>query len=129
LFMAGTSLGLMGLVYYERFLSGAKKARRGPGTVALGDLPRTGLFGSQSPARQLAFLIAIGIGLHNFAEGLAIGSAAAGGEIALATLLVVGFALHNATEGFGITAPLCADRAEGEPRPSWGSLLLRLLLS
>jgi ZIP family zinc transporter len=68
-------------------------------------------------------MIAIGIGLHNFAEGLAIGSAAGSGEIALATVLVVGFALHNATEGFGIVAPLAADREQGEPRPSWGSLL------
>src|SRR5674536_226837 len=62
-----------------------------------------------SPARRLALLIAVGIGLHNFAEGLAIGQSAASGEIALATLLVVGFGLHNATEGFGIVAPLAAD--------------------
>jgi ZIP family zinc transporter len=125
LFTVGTVVGLMSLVYYERFLSRSKKDLSfGPGAVAVGDLPArrfsvTGL----TPARRLAFLIAVGIGLHNFAEGLAIGSAAAGGEIALATLLVVGFALHNATEGFGITAPLCADRAAGEPKPSWGSLL------
>ena len=123
LFVAGTVLGLMSLVYYERFLSRAKNDRTGPGTVAVGEIPRSGLIAGLSPARRLAFLIAVGIGLHNFAEGLAIGSAAAGGEIALATLLVVGFALHNATEGFGITAPLCADRAEGEARPSWGFLL------
>jgi ZIP family zinc transporter len=79
-----------------------------------------------SPARRLALLIAVGIGLHNFAEGLAIGQSAAGGEIALATLLVIGFALHNATEGFGITAPLAGDvDADGTPRrPSWGFLLL-----
>ena len=50
-------------------------------------------------------LIAIGIGLHNFGEGLAIGGSPARGDISLATLLVVGFALHNATEGFGIVAP------------------------
>ena len=62
-----------------------------------------------SPARQLALLIAVGIGLHNFAEGLAIGQAAANSEIALATLLVIGFALHNATEGFGIVAPLAGE--------------------
>jgi ZIP family zinc transporter len=68
-----------------------------------------------SPARQLALLIAVGIGLHNFGEGLAIGNAAGSGAISLATLLVIGFALHNATEGFGIIAPLT-----GEPtRPSW----------
>jgi ZIP family zinc transporter len=73
----------------------------------------------------LALLIAVGIGLHNFAEGLAIGQSAAAGQIALATLLVIGFALHNATEGFGITAPLAGDiDLDGLPRrPSWGLLL------
>ena len=57
--------------------------------------------------------IAAAIGLHNFAEGLAIGVSAGTGEIALATVLVIGFALHNATEGFGIIGPL------GDVRPSW----------
>ncbi len=125
LFLVGITVGLMSLVYYERFLGRARRTRSdGPGTLAVGDL-RTGRFSivGPTPARRLAFLIAVGIGLHNFAEGLAIGSAAASNEIALATLLVVGFALHNATEGFGITAPLCADRADGEARPSWGTLL------
>ena len=70
------------------------------------------------PARQLALLIAVGIGLHNFAEGLAIGQSAAGGEIALATLLVIGFALHNATEGFGIVAPLAGDETPTDPAPA-----------
>jgi ZIP family zinc transporter len=125
LFVGGTTVGLMSLVYYERFMARARTPRRtGPGTVALGEIPSTRVrLTGLTPARRLAFLIAVGIGLHNFAEGLAIGSAAAGGEIALATLLVVGFALHNATEGFGITAPLAADRADGEGKPSWGSLL------
>jgi zinc transporter ZupT len=59
----------------------------------------------------LAVLIAIGIGLHNFGEGLAIGSAFALGELALGTLLIVGFTLHNTTEGLAIVAPL-ARRAE-----------------
>ena len=68
-----------------------------------------------TPARWLALLIATGIGLHNFSEGLAIGQAAAPGEISLALVLVIGFGLHNATEGFGIVAPLSGD-AE---RPSW----------
>ena len=68
----------------------------------------------------------MGIGLHNFAEGLAIGQSAASGEIALATLLVVGFALHNATEGFGIVGPLAGDRDEDGTaiRPSWRFLLM-----
>ena len=57
--------------------------------------------------------IAVAIGLHNFAEGLAIGVSAQAGEIALATVLIIGFALHNATEGFGIVGPL------GGVRPSW----------
>ena len=54
----------------------------------------------------LASIIAIGIGAHNFAEGLAIGASAASGNTAIAVGLIVGFALHNATEGFGIAAPL-----------------------
>jgi ZIP family zinc transporter len=72
---------------------------------------------------RTALLIAIGIGLHNFAEGLAIGQSAARGEAALATVLVVGFALHNATEGFGIVAPLAGDPESAHVVPSWGFLL------
>jgi ZIP family zinc transporter len=53
-------------------------------------------------------MIAIGIGMHNFGEGLAIGSSAAAGRASLAVLLVAGFGAHNATEGFGIVAPLAA---------------------
>jgi zinc transporter ZupT len=53
----------------------------------------------------LATLIAVGIGLHNFGEGLAVGSAQARGEVALGATLMIGFALHNLTEGIGIAAP------------------------
>ena len=59
-----------------------------------------------NPAVRLAFLIAIGIGVHNFGEGLAIGQAAAASQIGLAVTLIIGFGLHNATEGFGICGPL-----------------------
>ncbi|MBJ8340816.1 ZIP family metal transporter [Antrihabitans sp. YC3-6] len=55
---------------------------------------------------RLAAMVAVGIGLHNFGEGLAIGSAYAIGELALGASLVVGFALHNTTEGIAIVAPL-----------------------
>lgn len=55
---------------------------------------------------MLATLIALGIGLHNLGEGLAIGAAFALGEVALGSFLVIGFTLHNVTEGVGIVAPL-----------------------
>jgi ZIP family zinc transporter len=69
--------------------------------------------GLQRYALRTGMTIAAAIGLHNFAEGLAIGVSASAGEIGLATVLIVGFALHNATEGFGIIGPL------GDARPSW----------
>jgi ZIP family zinc transporter len=68
----------------------------------------------------LASIIAIGIGAHNFAEGLAIGASAASGATAIAIGLIIGFALHNATEGFGIAAPL----AGRDIRPRRRQLLL-----
>ena len=65
-----------------------------------------------------ALLVAIGIGLHNFGEGLAIGAAYALGEAGLGTLLIVGFTLHNTTEGLAIVAPLARTRV------SWAALLV-----
>lgn len=62
-----------------------------------------------SSPRLLALMIAIGIGLHNFSEGLAIGQSAASGALALATILIIGFGLHNMTEGFGIAGPLTTE--------------------
>ncbi|HEY6775486.1 MAG TPA: hypothetical protein VI122_03160 [Thermoleophilaceae bacterium] len=74
-----------------------------------GDEPDGGRSGG-SPATGLgyraAFLVALGIGLHNLGEGLAIGSAYAIGSLALGAALVVGFALHNTTEGLAIVAPV-----------------------
>jgi ZIP family zinc transporter len=74
-------------------------------------------------ALRTAMTIAVAIGLHNFAEGLAIGVSAQAGEIGLATVLIIGFALHNTTEGFGIVGPL------GGVRPSWGWLGLAGLVA
>jgi len=126
LFFLGLTVGLMSLVYYEAWLTSQRKPKNfGPGTMAPGELTATrpGIAG-WSAARRMSLLIAVGIGLHNFGEGLAIGGSAATGEIGLATILVIGFALHNGTEGFGIVAPLAA---EGD-RPSWGFLLLMGLI-
>jgi ZIP family zinc transporter len=126
LFILGISAGLLSLVYYERWLAGRGRPERfGPGAMAPGELTaaRAGVAGL-SAARRLSFLIAVGIGLHNFGEGLAIGGSAATGAIGLATILVIGFALHNATEGFGIVAPLAA----AGDRPSWRFLLLMGLI-
>jgi ZIP family zinc transporter len=68
---------------------------------------------ARSRALQTGVVIAVAIGLHNFAEGLAIGVSARAGAVSLATVLIVGFALHNTTEGFGIVGPL------GGITPSW----------
>jgi zinc transporter, ZIP family len=65
--------------------------------------------GTRSPL-YVAGLIALGIGLHNLGEGLAIGTSYASGEIALGTFLVIGFLLHNTTEGLGIVTPLAHER-------------------
>ncbi len=138
LFISGLAVGLLGLVAWERYL-GARARRnttaaaaeavtaveQGSGTVITATRTTTFIAEHASSARTLALLIAVGIGLHNFAEGLAIGQSAASNEIGLATMLVIGFALHNATEGFGIVAPLAGDVDEtgAVRRPSWGYLL------
>ncbi|WP_024366794.1 ZIP family metal transporter [Arthrobacter sp. TB 26] len=75
------------------------------------------------PPRRLALLIAIGIGLHNLGEGLAIGSAYAVGSLALGASLIVGFAIHNTTEGLAIVTPLAK-----EP-PGIGRLVLLGLIA
>jgi zinc transporter, ZIP family len=128
IFAAGVGIGLLSLVYYDAW--SIRRRRRvmpyGPGAMAVGELREldTPAKPGLSPAHQLAFVIALGIGLHNFSEGLAIGQSGAKGEIALALLLIIGFGLHNATEGFGIVAPLAA---EGE-RASWAFLGLMGLI-
>jgi len=107
LFALGFSIGLLGLVFFERrFLGSAKN----------GIAPKT-------RAKQLAMMIAIGLGLHNLSEGLAIGQGYVSGALRLAWLLAIGFALHNATEGFGIAAPLSGHRV------SWKFLALAGLVA
>jgi len=117
-FAACVTIGLVSLVYYDRWLSRRRKpARFGPGAAAATELS-AGPVARLSDAQRLAFFIALGIGFHNLSEGLAIGQSAAKGEVSLALLLIIGFGLHNATEGFGIIAPMSA---EGE-LPTWGFL-------
>jgi ZIP family zinc transporter len=132
LFAIGLTVGLLSLVGYDRYLHRAARGRvAGPGAMSVSERPSRAFdVASWSPARRLALLIAVGIGLHNFAEGLAIGQSAGSGEVALATVLVIGFALHNATEGFGIVAPLAAERnADGSMSlPSWRFLLSMALI-
>jgi zinc transporter ZupT len=93
------------------------------------------LFGSWLRARRrdvpagrtgwvLALLIAIGIGIHNLGEGLAIGAAFALGEAGLGALLILGFTLHNTTEGLAIVAPLARESAERSTKPRVSDLLV-----
>ena len=106
IFVLGFGGGLLGLIVFEqRFI-------KMPAVTGKFSLPV-----------RLALMISVGIGLHNFSEGLAIGQSAARGEIGFAVLLIVGFGLHNATEGFGIVGPLM-----GKERPSWKFLGLAGLI-
>jgi zinc transporter, ZIP family len=121
----GLALGLMSLVYYDRWMNDRRATPLvGPGAAAVDEFERRSWIESLTPGRRLALLIATGIGLHNFGEGLAIGQAAAADEVSLALVLIIGFALHNATEGFGIVGPMSGE-AE---RPSWGFLGLMGLI-
>ena len=106
----GFAAGLMSLVYYEAWMKQRVDRRSstlvGPGAAAVDEFSERLRLDLANPAIRLSFLIAIGIGVHNFGEGLAIGQAAAASEIGLAVTLIIGFGLHNATEGFGICGPL-----------------------
>ncbi len=104
-FVVGLLIGLVGLGSAATMLT-KKAAQR-----------------AESPL-VLAAVIAVGIGAHNFGEGLAIGASAASGATAIAVGLIVGFALHNATEGFGVAAPLI-----GKYVPSWTQILLAGLIA
>jgi ZIP family zinc transporter len=119
LLAGGLIAGLMSLVYYDRWIKQRRSSPLvGPGAAAIDEFASRPWIDRLSTGRQLALLIAVGIGLHNFGEGLAIGQAGAAGEISLALALIIGFGLHNATEGFGIVGPMAGD----SERPSWGFL-------
>jgi len=128
----GLAIGLLGLVLYEsRYMSSKKNTAsltRRKGFSFQGDPTARAerIVGSSSSsteldrgsqqtgevlvheetAYRLAMMIAIGIGAHNFSEGLAIGQSYVSGAIGLAIILIIGFGAHNATEGFGIAGPL-----------------------
>jgi ZIP family zinc transporter len=127
LFALGIGTGLLSLVYYDRWTGTARSRRPARSLSAAVAEPHATLpttTRSFSEARRLAIFIALGIGLHNFSEGLAIGQSAGRGEVTLATVLIIGFALHNGTEGFGIVAPF----ASQTERPSWAFLAAMGLL-
>jgi ZIP family zinc transporter len=118
----GFAAGSAGLALVEQWMRPARKAPpiAGGATDAM-TVEQAGLLDQEqlavrARALRTGMTIAAAIGLHNFAEGLAIGVSASTGEIGLATVLIIGFAVHNATEGFGIIGPL------GDVRPSWGWL-------
>ena len=107
----GLAVGLLGLVVFEKLVLKRQRPSTpgGPGAMAAGPIAAAATESRRepmAPAFRIALLIAVGIGLHNFSEGLAIGQSAGAGVYRLFLLLVIGFGLHNITEGFGVTAPL-----------------------
>ncbi len=131
----GLAIGLLGLVFYEkRYMSGKKSVHPtatrtfsfddGEETASTGksiissnsssevhsrggaEVQREQILVHETTAYRLSMMIAIGIGAHNFSEGLAIGQSYISGAIDLAIILIIGFGAHNATEGFGIAGPL-----------------------
>jgi ZIP family zinc transporter len=131
LLAVGFTVGAAGISAAERALR-ARRAQPPPvaGGQATAALAPEQLARAQEGAEdvrrralQTGMVIAMAIGLHNFAEGLAIGVSAKTGAIGLATVLIIGFGLHNATEGFGIVGPL------GGVRPSWSWLGLAGLIA
>jgi zinc transporter, ZIP family len=121
LLMAGFLAGSAGLPALERRMRPAGPRRPpiagGSSAAAVTESEADALARELDTARRRALrtglTIAGAIGVHNFAEGLAIGVSARAGAISLATVLIIGFGLHNATEGFGIVGPL------GDVKPSW----------
>jgi ZIP family zinc transporter len=125
LLLIGFAAGMMGLVYYDGWLKNKRATPLvGPGAAAVDEFTHRNWFEALTPGKRLALLIATGIGLHNFGEGLAIGQSSAAGQLSLALVLIIGFGLHNATEGFGIIGPMSGEAEV----PSWGFLGLMGLI-
>ncbi len=125
LLTGGFAAGMMSLVYYDGWLKTKRSSPLvGPGAAAVEEFRSRSWIETLTPGHRLALLIATGIGLHNFGEGLAIGQSAAAGELSLALVLIIGFGLHNATEGFGIVGPMSTE----VERPSWAFLGLMGLI-
>jgi zinc transporter, ZIP family len=115
-------LGVEALVESFQLQAAVPGALGGPGLVLLGVAGSfltmtfiSGRFSGEGGAPlggiALATLVAIGIGFHNFGEGLAIGTSFAFGQLTLGSFLIVGFMIHNVTEGLGIAAPAADERA------------------
>ncbi|MDP9386017.1 MAG: ZIP family metal transporter [Actinomycetota bacterium] len=130
-FLMALTVGLLGFLAVDAWLEGSEIAGESPGALGGVELVIIGAVAaylgltaldrrlrarreaagrSGASGDRLALMIAIGIGLHNLGEGLAIGSAYAVGALALGAFLIFGFALHNTTEGLAIVAPLSEDR-------------------
>jgi zinc transporter ZupT len=127
-FLMALTVGLLAFLGLEALLEGSELAGEGPGSLggpALVWLGAAGAYlalsgigswlssreGATRAGYRAAFLVALGIGLHNLGEGVVIGSAYAVGSLALGAALVVGFALHNTTEGLAIVAPVAKESA------------------
>jgi ZIP family zinc transporter len=128
-FWVGIAVGLLSLIYVNLRL--ADWLRRlwsrplgGPGaaTVTVEDAAiAAGIEAAGLPSgRWLAAMIAVGLGLHNLSEGLAIGQASLSGGLRFAAILIIGFGLHNVTEGFGVAAPMASDAVS----PPWRFLFM-----
>jgi ZIP family zinc transporter len=126
LFGVGFTTGSAGLALIESRMRSAKQPPIAGGATDAMTVEQAEMVADELSVRAQALrtgmAIAAAIGLHNFAEGLAIGVSASTGEIGLATVLIIGFAVHNATEGFGIVGPL------GDVRPSWRWLFVAGLI-
>lgn len=122
-FLLALTVGLLAFLLVDTTLEGLEAAHetigrlRGPAlfwviaALAVLLLLLLGRRGGQAPqGLRLAFFIALGIGLHNLGEGLAVGAALAAGSAALASYLVIGFTIHNVTEGIGIAAPVAGEK-------------------